>query len=195
MRLTIKLRNFHPLVDEILVPGRARPATLAEGRGAGEVRAGDRFPGGDKGVEVLRRRSDPCAGELSDDGALSQAEIVAAINPFSETSEYTQIVCVIAPFEVTAGRMTSAPRTLILTDRIRILSQNTVDFRTEHIDVNVRTMPVKSISVSATEVLNPYVKIVGTLAEPRNGTTVRNRPKPSAPGAPTMAVFAETATE
>ena len=34
-------------------------------------------------------------------------------------------------------------------------------------DMNIRTTPKRGLSISAGEIINPYVKVVGTLAEPR----------------------------
>jgi hypothetical protein len=42
-----------------------------------------------------------------------------------------------------------------------------VDLKSEKLQVNVRTTPERALSVSAGELVNPYVRVVGTLAAPR----------------------------
>ena len=59
------------------------------------------------------------------------------------------------------------PYTYIETDKIRINLKSNVNLATEKIDVNVRTTPRRVLGISAGELLNPYIKIVGTLAQPR----------------------------
>jgi hypothetical protein len=42
-----------------------------------------------------------------------------------------------------------------------------IDLDDEAMDVSVRTLPRQSLGISAAEIVNPYVKIVGTLTAPR----------------------------
>ena len=45
--------------------------------------------------------------------------------------------------------------------------KSTINLKTETININVRTTPQRGLSISGGELLNPYIKIVGTLAAPR----------------------------
>jgi hypothetical protein len=94
-------------------------------------------------------------------------EIVGAINPFSNTDPDARIQCVVVPLAIDAGKVETNPQALISTDKVRILSKSAIDLDSEMIDLNFRTMPRKGFTISAGEILNPYVKVVGTLAEPR----------------------------
>lgn len=94
-------------------------------------------------------------------------QILGAINPFRKTATYTDFECIVIPLEIANGTVKSAPSSLLSTDQIRVLSTSVVDLKTEKIEMNIRTTPKKGITISAGEVLNPYLKIVGTLAAPR----------------------------
>ena len=94
-------------------------------------------------------------------------EVLAAINPFLSADEHTELECVVLPYTVDDGQMVSVPNTFISTGKIRIASKGRIDLETEKIDVNVRTTPRRSLGISAGEIVNPYVKIVGTMGSPR----------------------------
>ena len=94
-------------------------------------------------------------------------EILGTINPFRKDSTYTSFTCIILPVEITSGVVTSQPSSLVSTDKIRIVLKSEIDLKTESIQMNVRTTPKKGISISAGELVNPYIKVVGTLASPR----------------------------
>jgi hypothetical protein len=94
-------------------------------------------------------------------------EIIGAINPFSESEEYTDFECVILPIEINAGMLGSTPHALVATSKLRIVAKSEIDLKDELLVANIRTTPKKGISFSAGEVFNPYVKVVGTLAKPR----------------------------
>ncbi len=94
-------------------------------------------------------------------------EIIGTINPFSKTQEHTNFDCIIMPVEINAGVVTSNPNTLIATDKMQIATKSKIDLKSESLEMNIRTTPKKGISFSAGEIVNPYIKIVGTLASPR----------------------------
>jgi hypothetical protein len=94
-------------------------------------------------------------------------ELLSTINPFYKAGQYTLLECVVLPVEIVAGRAASAPDYLVMTDKVQVLSDATIDLGSEAIDLNFRTLPRKSLGVSAAEIVNPYVKVVGTLAAPR----------------------------
>ncbi len=93
-------------------------------------------------------------------------EIIATINPFSKSEEATQIECIVAPLRIVDGKLKSEPQSFLRTSRINISAQSDIDLKTERLNVGVRTSPRKILSISAAELVNPYVKVVGTLAKP-----------------------------
>ena len=94
-------------------------------------------------------------------------EILTTVNPFRKSDPYTTFVCVVLPLEIVNGVVSSAPSTLVSTDKMHMALTSVVDLKSEGIVMNIRTTPKKGISISAGELLNPYIKVIGTLAAPR----------------------------
>ena len=94
-------------------------------------------------------------------------EIVSVINPFAEQSNQQKLNCVVVPLSIKNGLVKTAPDMLIRTDRLRIVSEASVNLANERIDLQFTTTPRNGITISAGELFNPYVKVVGTLARPR----------------------------
>jgi hypothetical protein len=94
-------------------------------------------------------------------------EMLTTINPFRTTDPYTTFSCVILPLEIVNGVVSGAPSTLISTDKMHMALTSVIDLKSEGLELNIRTIPRRGISISAGELLNPYIKIIGTLAAPR----------------------------
>lgn len=94
-------------------------------------------------------------------------EIVGAINPFRTTDPYTDFECVVIPLLFDNGLLTSTPNIFASTNKIRIAASPTINFKTEDLRIAFRTTPRRALSISAGELLNPYVQVIGTLAAPR----------------------------
>jgi hypothetical protein len=94
-------------------------------------------------------------------------EILETINPFAKSDEETSVECVILPIEINDGALDVDPETLVQTDKIRIVSEASIDLKSEKLEMTFRTTPRKGITISAGEILNPFVMVVGTLAAPR----------------------------
>ena len=94
-------------------------------------------------------------------------EILDTINPFSKADEETRINCVVLPVEINDGRLGVNPEALVQTDKLRIVSDASIDLETEKLEMTFRTTPRKGLTISAAELLNPYVMVVGTLAAPQ----------------------------
>ena len=94
-------------------------------------------------------------------------EIIGVINPFYTADSRTTFECIIIPLEIESGVVASAPNALMLTQRVRIVSSVDINLETEELDLNFRTTPRRGVIISAGEILNPFVKVVGTMAAPR----------------------------
>ena len=94
-------------------------------------------------------------------------EILATINPFRQSDPYTDFDCIVMPLQFDDGQLTSAPAVFSSTNKIRIGASPSVNFKTEDLRIVVRTTPRRALSISAGELVNPFVQIVGTLAAPR----------------------------
>jgi len=93
-------------------------------------------------------------------------EIVSAINPFSKSSTNNQLDCIVLPLEIADGGLITRPFALILNSNVRMVINSAINLQTEKLSVQFQTTPRKGLTISAGEVLNPYVKVVGTLAKP-----------------------------
>ena len=94
-------------------------------------------------------------------------EILATINPFSKTDPVTKIDCAIFPLDISDGLLASTPSSFIRTEKIQIVAALTLNLKNEEFTANIRTNPRKGVSISAGQILNPFIKVVGTLAAPR----------------------------
>jgi hypothetical protein len=94
-------------------------------------------------------------------------EILETINPFAKSNNVTQIGCIVLPVEIADGKLQFAPEALMRTDKIRIVSHAAIDLKSEKIEMTFRTTPRKGLTISAGEIFNPFVMVVGTLAKPR----------------------------
>ena len=94
-------------------------------------------------------------------------EIINVINPFYEAKPYTDIECLVIASRIENGHMHSAPGSYLSTDMIRVNVLSDVNLDTEALNINFRMRPQQGLKISSGELLNPYVKVVGTLAAPR----------------------------
>ena len=94
-------------------------------------------------------------------------EILETINPFTKTETETRISCIVLPIEINDGRLGVNPEALLQTDKIRIVSNAAINLKSEKMEMTFRTTPRKGLTISAGEILNPFVMVVGTLAAPR----------------------------
>ena len=94
-------------------------------------------------------------------------EILSTINPFSKDDTETRVECIVLPIEISDGDLGFTPNALVRTNKIRILSDASMDLKSEEIEISFQTTPRRGITISTGELLNPYVMVVGTLAAPR----------------------------
>jgi hypothetical protein len=94
------------------------------------------------------------------------SEIFTTINPFAEKDPYQTVECDRIFFEIVNGVAQTSPAILLRTDKINMRSVGAVNLTTEKIDFSIETSPRKGIGISAGDLVNPFVKISGTMANP-----------------------------
>jgi len=94
-------------------------------------------------------------------------EILGTINPFRKTDPYIDFECVVLPMQIDDGLLSGAPNAYVSTNKIRMAVSPSVNFKTEDLRIGIRTTPRKALSISAGELVNPFVQVIGTLAAPR----------------------------
>ena len=60
------------------------------------------------------------------------------------------------------------------TDKLRIFANASVDLKTEKLEANFQTIPQKGLGISVSNLVNPYVKLTGTLAKPALAIDTQN---------------------
>jgi len=95
------------------------------------------------------------------------SQILEAIDPFLVSEPAAELECIVAPFEVTNGRATSKPYSLVVTTAMSITSETLVDLKTEELELDIETSPREGVGISAGHVVNPFIKVVGNLTSPQ----------------------------
>ncbi len=94
------------------------------------------------------------------------SEVLTTVNPFAKKDPYTNLQCAVALVLVENGKAAGKPILVAQTDRLRIFANANVDLSTEKFNADIRTVPQKGLGLSVTDLVNPYVKLGGTLANP-----------------------------
>jgi uncharacterized protein involved in outer membrane biogenesis len=94
-------------------------------------------------------------------------QLIGVVNPFSKKDPYTTIACTTAILEAEDGVVTSDHGIVIQTDKINIMSKGHIDLDTEKVNFDIRTDARGKIGISAGDFINPFIKIGGTMANPK----------------------------
>ena len=95
------------------------------------------------------------------------SELLTTLNPFAKQSEYSTLICHDYFFEIEKGVVRTGPAVIVRNDVITIVAQGNVDLVTEKLNLDFETTPNKGIGISVTDFVNPFIKVTGTLAQPR----------------------------
>jgi len=93
-------------------------------------------------------------------------QVLNAVNPFAESDPYTHLTCTAVLALVNDGVVSGKPILMGQTDKIRYSSTASVDLKTEKIAAHIRTTPMKGLGLSFSDLVNPFIKLGGTLARP-----------------------------
>jgi len=91
--------------------------------------------------------------------------LLSALNPFAKDDAYTKLSCAVLAATFEDGLMTLKPAA-IQTDKVTVLGDGTLNFKTEDLRLDWITKPRKGIGISASMFTNPYIRLGGTLSEP-----------------------------
>ncbi len=101
-----------------------------------------------------------------DKGVIEQA--FSAILPKTEASRTTRVQCFAARLQIMDGVVRASPGVALVTDKVQIVSKGRIDLANEKLDMTFQANPTKAYQANVSEVLlNPFVKISGTLAKPQ----------------------------
>ena len=92
-------------------------------------------------------------------------QLFNTLNPFAKTSEYTKLDCAVMAADIASGQVTVFP-VIFHTEQVTILSEGTIDLKTEKIDLSFNSKPRTGIGISAGALINPLIKVGGRLTTP-----------------------------
>ncbi len=93
-------------------------------------------------------------------------ELLGNINPFIRQDRFTDLSCVLFRFAAADGIRKADPYLAVRSDKLNLVSSGFANLATERIDFTFNALPRRRLSVSATELINPYVRVNGTLLKP-----------------------------
>ena len=67
------------------------------------------------------------------------------------------------------GQLAGDPVLIVQSDKMKIVADAIVDLKTERLDADFNTVPQQGLGISLSNLINPYVKVSGTLANPALG--------------------------
>ena len=94
-------------------------------------------------------------------------ELSKALDPLREQEESTKIKCAAAFSVLSQGRLHGKPAVVVDTPNVKVLADATANLASEKIKVQFKTVPQKGLGLSMSSIVNPYVEVMGTLAQPR----------------------------
>ena len=94
-------------------------------------------------------------------------ELTKALDPLREQEESTKINCAAAFSVLSQGRLYGKPAVVVDTPNVKVLADATANLASEKIKVQFKTVPQKGLGLSMSSIVNPYVEVTGTLAQPR----------------------------
>lgn len=115
----------------------------------------------DKGVIT-----DSITGAL---GADAFTELVNMINPFSQSSDNTQLQCAVVNFDIKDGIATTDKGIGISTSQMNIIGSGVIDLETEGLDIGIKPQAKEGLGINAGKFAS-FVRVGGTLAYPQPTT-------------------------
>ena len=95
------------------------------------------------------------------------SQLWTSLNPLVKRQPYTEVICAAYLFRAEDGVLRTDPALVLRVKGIDIISQGAINLRTEAVDFNFKTVARSGLGISVGQLLNPYIKISGTLARPR----------------------------
>jgi len=92
-------------------------------------------------------------------------ELLSKLNPFAKQSDHTNLECGVGVVHFSEGIAQVDP-IIYQTDKIVVTSKGEVNLATENINLSFNTRPRTGIGISPGIVINPFIKLGGTLAQP-----------------------------
>jgi len=94
------------------------------------------------------------------------SELAGSINPFTKSDPYTNVTCTVVLLKLEDGVIKGSPALVRQTEKLRIIANAKVDLKTEKVEADFKITPQKGLGLSISGLVNPYIKLTGTLGKP-----------------------------
>ena len=94
------------------------------------------------------------------------AELRSRLNPFRAQDPFTKLDCTVVRVDVVDGAVTIKP-VLLQTQKVTVVAQGKINLHDESLTFDFDTRPRKGIGVSPGMFANPFIRVEGTLTNPR----------------------------
>jgi len=94
------------------------------------------------------------------------SELFSALNPFAKKEPYSNWECTVFALNIVDGASTIEPM-LAQGEKITIVGDGSIDFNDESLDIRFNTKPRRGVGVSADMFVTPFIRLGGTLNNPR----------------------------
>ena len=95
-------------------------------------------------------------------------QLASKLNPFSAKDPYTKLDCTVTRVDIVDGKVKVEP-ILMQSEKVTVTADGKVDLHTEELVFDFNTRPRQGIGVSPGMFTNPFLKLDGTLVNPRLG--------------------------
>lgn len=93
-------------------------------------------------------------------------DLVKSVRPGASARRSGQLRCMAAAVTASGGVLRSAPVVALQTRDTNVVTHGIIDLRTEALDLYFSTTPRGRLDLNFGEIVNPYVKVTGTLGRP-----------------------------
>jgi len=94
------------------------------------------------------------------------SQLITTINPFLKSDPYTNLECAVALATVDGGQLSGKPAVVAKTQQLLITASTNIDLKTEKLSADISTLAQQGLRISLSDLINPYIQIKGTLANP-----------------------------
>ncbi len=97
-------------------------------------------------------------------------DLVAAVAPRIAARDTANVRCLAAFVDARDGVLRTTPALVMQTDRVNVIAHGSVQLATEQLELYLSTAPRRGrVDVTVAEIVNPYMRVTGTLASPGLG--------------------------
>ncbi|MDP2324179.1 MAG: AsmA-like C-terminal region-containing protein, partial [Gammaproteobacteria bacterium] len=93
-------------------------------------------------------------------------QMAGVVSPGFKPQPSTRVACLAAFISAKDGVLATVPALVLQTDRSNIIARGTVNLASEEIDALLRITTRKRLDINIAEIVNPNIRLVGTLASP-----------------------------